>query len=143
MPQGLTNYAEQKLLDLIFGGTAYTPPATLYFGLHVGGSAPDMEAGTGIVEPSGNAYARVAVTNNVTNFPASTQNASNEAEKANTNVITFPQATGNWGTATHFFIADASTAGNYIAIGALSASKAISANDTASFAAGSLVVNLD
>lgn len=63
----LTNYTDGKILDQIFGGTAWSPPATLYFGLSTTTIYAD---GTGITEPSGGLYARVAVTNNVTNFPA-------------------------------------------------------------------------
>lgn len=28
-----SDYAEAKILDQVFGGTAWTPPATLYFAL--------------------------------------------------------------------------------------------------------------
>src|SRR5690606_1282100 len=95
------------------------------------------QAGGNFKEPSGNGYARVAVTNNSTNWPA----ASNGA-KSNANAITFPQATGSWGTVTHFGIFDAATSGNLLAWGELSQSKAISAGDTPYFAAGSLTLNL-
>lgn len=143
MPQGLTNYTEGRVLDLIFGAAAFPAPATLYFGLHTGATAPDLEAATGIVEPTVGAYARVAITNNATNFPAATQNGANEAQKSNAGAITFPQATADWGTATHWFVADAATVGNAIAIGALTTPKAINLNDTASFAGGAIVITMD
>ena len=131
---GFTYYLDNKLLDLVFSNTAYTIPSTLYIGLST--KAP-TQAGSNFTEPSGNGYARVAVTNNSTNWPA----ASNGA-KSNANAITFPQATGSWGTVTHFGIFDAATNGNLLAWGTLSQSKAISAGDTPYFAAGSLTLNL-
>lgn len=131
---GFTYYLDNKLLDLVFSNTSYTVPSTLYIGLS---TTTPTQSGSGFTEPSGNGYARVAVTNNSTNWPA----ASNGA-KSNANAITFPQATGSWGTVTHFGVFDASTSGNLLAWGALSQSKSISSGDTPYFAAGSLTLNL-
>jgi hypothetical protein len=140
MPQGLTNYAEQKVLDTMFGNAAWATQATVWVGLATASS--DLEVPT-FTEVTGGLYARVAVTNNSTNWPAATQNGSNEGQKQNGTVITFPTANANWGTATHWFVADAVTAGNVWAIGALTTPKAINTNDTASFAAGSITITLD
>ena len=52
-----TTYAVGKILDLFFGNTTATPPATWYIALTSSGT-----------ELSGNGYARLAVTNNTTNF---------------------------------------------------------------------------
>jgi hypothetical protein len=136
---GFSNAYEQKILDYIMGGGTFAKPSTIAVGLHVGATAPDMEAGTGIVEPSGMGYARKSLTNDATAFPNSTQ-VNGSAEKSNGVVVDFPQATGNWGTATHFVIYDGSTV---IAIGALGTSKEILSGDTASFAVGALKVTLD
>jgi hypothetical protein len=69
-----STYLSNKLLGLVFGGTAYTPPATLYCALF---NVTPTAAGGG-TEVSGSGYARVAVTNNTTNFPApTTQSVSN------------------------------------------------------------------
>lgn len=132
-----TNYLELKLLDLLFSDAAYTIPATLYVGLSTTAINND---GTGITEPSGNAYARVAVTNNATNWPAAT--GGNPASKSNGTAVTFPTATGSWGTVVAFFIADASTAGNVLAYGSLTVNQTITTNDTASFAIGNLTITL-
>jgi hypothetical protein len=129
-----TDYLENKVLNQNFGGVAWTPPATLYFGLSTTTIADD---GTGITEPVGSAYARVAVTNNTTNFPNTTTGS-----KSNGTDIPFATATGAWGTVTYFFIADASTAGNVLAYGALTTAKTIGNGDTARFAAGSLTISL-
>lgn len=136
MAGSFSNYLEDELLDHVFGGADYTRPATLYIALC---TADPTDAGTGssITEPSGNNYARVAVTNNATNFPASSSGA-----KSNGTAVTFPQASGSWGTVTHFAICDASSAGNMLGHGDLTVSKAVSSGDTPSFAIGDLDITL-
>jgi hypothetical protein len=132
---GFVNAIENAVLNHIFGKTAYTAPATYYIGLST--SNPG-ETGSLAGEPSGNAYARVAVTNNTTNFP----NAEN-GSKSNGVQITFPEATGDWGAITHFFIADALTAGNVVAYGALFAAKSIESGDIFYFDVADLIIELD
>jgi hypothetical protein len=122
------------LLDLYFSKASNsTVPATLYVALS---TTLPTNTGTNVTEPSGNAYARVAVTNNATNFPAASARA-----KSNGTDIVFPMATGSWGTATHFCLYDASTAGNFVAWGALTVPVAVINGATVTFVAGSLVIN--
>jgi hypothetical protein len=87
-------------------------------------------------EPSGNAYARVSTT-------GADWNTASGGALDNANDITFPEATGSWGTITHFALFDAATGGNMLAYGALSTPKIIGSGDTAKFAAGDLDVSLD
>jgi hypothetical protein len=129
-----SDYLENKILDLILGNTAFSLAGPLYIGLY---TAPPTDAGGG-TEVSGGSYARVSVTQNTTNWP----NASG-GSKSNGAAVTFPTATASWGTVSHFGIFDASTAGNLLRWGALSASKTIGSGDTASFAAGALTVTED
>jgi len=131
----LTYYTDNALINQLFGNTAYSTPTTYYFGLST--SAP-AQGGTGVTEPSGNGYARVAVTNNTTNFPA----ASN-GSKTNGTAITFPTSTGSWGTVSYFVIYDASSAGNLIAYGALNNPQTVSSGDTLSFAANAITFTLN
>jgi hypothetical protein len=132
-----STYLENTLLDEVFGGTGYTPPATLYIGLSTTVLDSDDDVPT---EPAGGGYARADVTNNATNFPAT----GGDGIKANGQPITFDQATGDWGTVTHFFIADAATGNtNILAYGVLGTPKTIGNGDTASFAAGALTITLD
>lgn len=135
-----TNYLDQKLVELIFSDTAYTIPATLYVALS---TTTPTQAGASFTEPSGNAYARVAVTNNSTNFVAAASQPATGYEMENGTVITFPAATGSWGTVTYFGIFDAATAGNLLAYGALTTSQTISSGDTASFAVDALTITLN
>ena len=129
---GFSDYWENKILDHIFGKGSYTPP-TIYVGLS---TADPTDSGSGLTEPSGNGYARVHTS-------ASDWNAASNGSLDNTGNITFAQATGNWGTITHFALFDAATTDNMLAYGALSQSKLISESDTARFEAGDLQISLD
>lgn len=129
-----TAYTQQHVLDQIFGATAWSAPATLYVALSTAAYTAT------VAEPSGNAYARVAVTNNSTNWPAST--GSNPASKSNGTSITFPTATGSWGTIQSWAIYDASTGGNCLDQAALDVNKTIGSGDTLAFAVGALTTTL-
>jgi len=129
------NYLEDELLDHVFGNAAFTAPGTVYVALF---TATPSDSGGG-TEVSGGSYARVAVTNNATNWPAASGGA-----KANGTAITFPAPTANWGTVTSFAIFDAASAGNLLAWGALTVNKTINNGDAApSFAVGDLDITLD
>jgi len=129
-----SDYLENEVLDHIFGGADFPRPATVYVALS---TANPGEDGSGIAEPSGGAYARVAVTNNGTNFPAAAGGS-----KSNGTDITFPEATASWGTITYFAIFDASSGGNMLLYGALSSSKQVDTGDTLKFVTGDLTVTL-
>jgi hypothetical protein len=129
---GFSDYWENKILDHIFGKGSYTPP-TIYVGLS---TADPTDAGSGLAEPSGNGYTRVQTS-------ACDWNAASNGTLKNSSDIIFNQATGNWGTITHFALFDAATTGNMLAYGVLSQSKSISESDTARFEAGDLQISLD
>jgi hypothetical protein len=127
---------ERAILDAWFGGTAPSLPATLYFGL----STTTISNAAGPTEPSGGAYARVASTNNATNWPAATGNT--PAVKKNANAITFPTSTASWGNCTDGFVADAASAGTVLAFGVLSVAVNVTgAGFTVSFAANAVTIN--
>jgi hypothetical protein len=132
-----SDYLEAQILNHVLGGTTFTKPATVHVALYT--TAP-TDAGGG-TEVTGGAYARVAVTNNATNFPAAT--GTSPTTKTNGTAITFPQATANWGTVVGWGIRDAATAGNLLYHGAVSPTKAVNQNDTAEFAAGQLTITED
>ena len=135
-----SNYLEAKLLDEVLGGVAYTSEATVYIGLWTASLADDSD-GVTAGEGSGGSYARVAVTNNATNWPAA---AGSPMLKSNGTAITFPQATADQGTVVDFAILNsASGAGDILGYGTLTVAKAITSGDTASFAIGELDVTLD
>ncbi len=131
-----TDFLENELLDHVWGAAAFVAPVTTFIGLSTTTPADD---GTNITEPPGGAaYARVSKTNNLTNWPAAAGGL-----KENGTTVDFAQATGAWGTVTHFFIADALVGGNILASGPLTTPKTIDNGDTASFAVGDIDITLD
>lgn len=131
---GFTNHLEDLVLDHVFGSVDYTPETTLYVALFT--AAPnDTGGGT---EVSGGDYAREGLTNNTTNFPNGTDGA-----KANGVDITFPEATGSWGTISHWGIFDASTSGNLLIWGAVTNPQAVVSGNTVVIPTGDLQITLD
>lgn len=127
-----SDYLEAALLDHVFSKSAgYTQP-TLYLAVS---TADPTDAGTGTAEPVGNAYARVATV--AADWTRSVSTISNATQ------LSFPEATGTWGTLTHFALYDAATGGNMIAHAALGTAKAIAANETLRFPIGNITVALD
>lgn len=127
---GFSDYYENKVLDHMVRGEAFTVPVAVYVALFT--TIPD-EDGTGGVEVTGNGYARQAAT-----FAA----AANGSVTTSTD-ITFPVATpAGWGTVTSFGIYDALTDGNLLMGDTLSESKVVTANDQLKFLAGQLTVSI-
>lgn len=126
---GLSNYLENALCNHVFRNSALTAPAAVYVALYTS-DPTDADSGT---EVSGNAYARQAVT----------FGAPSNGVISNTGAVTFPTATGSWGTITHFGIRDAATVGNLLVYGALTASKTVASGDSIQFAVGQLSITLD
>lgn len=141
--QAMTDYLENKIIDWLFRGQSYSPPATIYVGL-LTGACSDSSGGT---EVSGGSYARVGVSSSLANW-AGTQSASSTSassgtggQTSNNAAISFPSPTANWGTITHFALYDASTSGNMLICKDLTASKTVNNGDAApSFSAGALTV---
>ncbi len=127
-----SDYLENSLLNHTVGKAAYIMP-TAYVGLS---TTNPLEDATGLAEPVGSAYARIAT-------GALDWNSAAAGSIDNANTITFPTATGAWGTVTYFAIFDALTAGNMLTSGVLTISKTIGNGDTASFAPGQITITLD
>jgi hypothetical protein len=146
----MSNYFENKLVDATFRGVALTFPTTIAVALCT--SAP-TDASTGATIPevaNSGAYARVALNPSTTNWQdtsggTAATSSGTGGTTANNATITFPTATGNWGTITHFAIVDSATygAGNVLFWGALTSSQVINTGGVASFAAGALTVQYD
>lgn len=122
----ISTFLANELLDHVFNA-AYTPAAAVYLGLSTANPTDD---GSGLAEPSGNAYARQAITLGAASSRRVTQSGT----------VTFPQATGAWGTISHWAIFDASTSGNMLAHGALAESKSVVTGNTPSVASGEVYV---
>lgn len=130
----LTDDYNDNVLDALFGGSALSLPADYEVALSTTAPADD---GTNITEPVGNGYARVSVTNDLT-----TWNASSSGVKTNAIDISFPQATGSWGTITHFALIDQSS-GDVIFTDVLVTSKTVDNGDIFRFLSGDLEITAD
>jgi hypothetical protein len=124
----MSNHLENALINATLRNTTYTSPAAVYISLH---TADPTDDGSG-AEVSGGSYIRQSAT-----FAAPSNGAS-----ATSADVTFPQATGNWGTIGWIGIWDAQTTGNMLYHTALDASKAIDTGDIFKIASGSLTVTL-
>lgn len=130
----LSNYAENAVLNHLTTNSAYTPAATIYLAL---ATADPTDAGTGAsmneVANSGS-YARTAIAFGAAASRRVTQSGA----------VTFPAASGSWGTVTHWAIVDSATygAGNVLAYGAFAASKSIVSGNTPSVASGDVYVEI-
>lgn len=91
-------------------------------------------------EISGNAYARVAVTANSTNFPSAS--SAQPAVISNGASIAFPTPTADWGLAVGFLLSDAATAGNIWAWGAMTSALDCASGSSPSFAASALQLEM-
>jgi hypothetical protein len=120
----ISNYAENKILDHVTGEAAWTMPTTVYVKLHTGdpGEAATSNAATETTRKAASWSA------------ASSGSIATDATIEWTNVSTTE-------TYTHWSLWDASTSGNALWTGALSASAAVTAGDT--FQITSLTLSLD
>ena len=124
----LSDYLEDKLLDHVLRGTSYTSPTTVYVGLYTTDPGDD-NSGT---EVSGGSYARQVL--NVTTASGGIVTSSGD--------VTFPQATGNWGTITHIGLLDSITSGNLLMHTSLTTSRLIETGDVLKISSGNLTAEL-
>lgn len=129
MANNLANYAETAVIDWLMGGATPTRPTTRYLALH---TADPTEAGT-VGEVATGGYVRQAITCGAAASGAAT----------NTNAPSFTASGANYGTITYASIWDASTAGNCLWQGILTASKVINDGDTFQMPIAALSVSLD
>lgn len=141
----LSDYLENKLIDHVFRGQAYTAPATIYVALYTS-ACSDAAGGT---EVTGGSYARAAVTSSLANWAGTQAAASTTASTgtsgttSNNGVITFSTPTAGWGAVTHVGLVDALTGGNLLICTALTTGKTINTGDTVTFPAASLTTTID
>jgi hypothetical protein len=115
-------------LDARLGSGA---PATIY--LEFSSTTPNAD-GTGVTEPAGGSYARLAVTNNVANWPAAVNRI-----KSNGAILSWPQATANWAGLTHILAYDVAVGGTPISYGPITgAPVTVNSGTFAQFAIGAL-----
>jgi hypothetical protein len=124
----ISNYLENALINVTLRNTAYTTPTTVYVALYTT-DPTDADTGT---EVTGGSYARQSATFGAPSNGVTTNSAD----------VTFPTATGTWGTVTHIGIRDASTAGNLLYHTPLDVSKTVTSGDIFKISTGNLSVTL-
>lgn len=122
----LSDYAEKLLLDFLMTTGTATRPTNWYVALFT--AAPN-DAGGG-TEVSAGGYARQSVAFSAAASPGGTT--------SNTGEVSYTASGGDYGTVTHMGIFDASSSGNLLWHGALTASKAVADGDTLTFAVGNI-----
>ena len=139
-----TTYLENKLLSLIFknnAGSFSSPGDSIYVGLAT--AVSNAEAGT-LTEVTTSTQAATYVRRQVTaaNWTLASS-ATDQQTVVNAANIEFPASSGvATYTVTHAFLADASSSGNILFVGALDASKAIASGDIFRINAGNLTIEL-
>ncbi len=125
----LSNYLENKLLDHVLRNVSYTSPTTVYIGLF---TTDPTDGNTG-TEVTGGSYARQILSVTTASGGIVTSSAD----------VTFPQATGSWGTISHIGLLDALTSGNLLMHTPLTTSRSIETGDVLKISTGSLTASLD
>jgi hypothetical protein len=138
----ISNQLEGDLLNAVFNKTTYTSPTT-WIALFT--TTPTDTGGTEVT--GSNAYARQEVapdTLSTSNPNWTTTGTTGTAKKIeNADTITFPQATGDWGTVRGFGIYDASSGGNLLWHGLLDTSRVVDCGTTFKFESNQLQLTLD
>ena len=129
---GLSDTYENRALDWVLVTGSPARAAGTWLALYTA-TPTDSTAGTEVANANG--YARTAIS-----FDAASGGAT-----ANAGDVTFPTATGSWGTVTHWAVVDSAThgGGNIIIYGAFTASKTIASGDVFEVLAGELDITAD
>lgn len=137
-----SNTLETSLLNHLLRGStgvdSYTPLGTVHLGLFTADPGESGDAS----EVSGGSYARVAITNNTTNFPQCA--TSGVPTKLNGATFTFPTASVAWGTVTHWALYDSAVGGTDVMLihGTLNESRYVAIGDPPKIAPGEMTITL-
>jgi len=136
-----TNYLERRLLHFLFKNDSLSfssPGDSIYVGLCTAVSA--AETGS-VTEASFSGYARQQVA--AASWTTIGADSTDTQTAKNTSAIEFPAKTDSGNvTITHVIIADASSSGNILFVGALDASKTLAQNDIFRINATNLSIEL-
>lgn len=109
-----TIYFQEKLVDWIFRGQAFSLPSHLYFGLLVTNTSGEGS----LDEVYGGGYARVAVPRSLSSFAEGFVTTNSPA-------ITFPSPTADWGEVTHVGVFDSANEGELLIVATLDTPKIV------------------
>lgn len=111
----MSNYLEHELIEGTLRGNTFSAPANVYLALATSGDDSFF------AEVSAGEYGRRAVTF----FPQQASGLTyNNAQ------VTFPEASGSWGTISRVGIYDAASAGNQLYWGPLTSNKVVASGNT-------------
>lgn len=134
-----TTYLEHEILQFLFKNNTESfasPGDNIYVGL---ATAVSSAEGGSVTEATFGNYARQQVAASAWTVPAVSTDAQVASNSAN---IEFPASSGTSNTITHSFVADASSSGNILFIGALDANKTIATGDIFRINAGNFTIEL-
>jgi len=134
---GFSDVAENKVLDHIVGKASFAKP-TVYLGFCTADPGEEATGANCNEVPNTNGYERVAT-------PPADWNSASSGAIDNANALASPEASGSWGTVTHYILVDSPTygSGNILVYDQLDTAKTISKGDNLEFAAGELNLVLD
>lgn len=112
---GFSNWAENKIYNLMYRGQSWTPPAALYMALHTTDPGEDCSVG----EVSWTGYTRAPVI----------MAAPTDGSGSNSADVVFAPPAGAGATITHFSLWDSISGGNPLAKGSLTASKVVATGE--------------
>jgi len=134
-----TTYLEHEILQFLFKNNTESfasPGDNIYVGL---ATAVSSAEGGSVTEATFGNYARQQVAASAWTVPAVSTDAQVASNSAN---VEFPASSGTSNTITHAFVADASSSGNILFVGALDANKTIATGDIFRINAGNFSIEL-
>jgi len=128
-----STHLEHALLNHFFRGQTVASPQNLFLALYISDPTDD-DIGT---EIAGGGYARQPITFGLPEQIGGRGQITNNAQ------ITFPNATANWGTISHWGVRDAATGGNLLTYAPVPTPKLIESGDEAKFNVSAITVAVD
>jgi hypothetical protein len=129
-----TNFAKNKILNNLYGATAFTPPNSYFLALS---KNTISISGSNLSEPVDAGYARVEIPNTKGYFTLATSGS-----LVNSAAITFPQSSGSWGTILTLALMDSLTSGSVWFYTDLSSPRIVQDLSTISFSASAITFSI-
>jgi hypothetical protein len=139
LASGHTDYHAYQLLNYVYGGKPITYPLTWYLALFTDAYTKSQHMAGQVTEVVGGNYARVAIPNNLTNFPEITQGHPPVKKLGGTRNFNTP--TADWGTITGFGFYEAPTGGHLWDYFKLDAPFAVPIGKVVTFGAGAIWIS--
>ena len=140
---GMVNSRMSSTLEYWYGARAI-PAAPASYWVALSTTTPNSD-GSNFTEPAGGlGYTRQQYDNISGNFTtASLGTGPNQQVVRNVNAVAFDQASGSWGTITHWGLYDAASGGNVVDFGPLTTARNVQAGEQWSFAQNEMQFRLN